>query len=862
MQNTTMQNRMWKLLALALTTAFISGGVAEAAPGYKRRTAKTTIPVKNTNRGTGLDRVQAEKAVTLYRQRIGLNTDAPGVCDWQGKVVNAMLVFGSRGETSDEIATLVRTYLTHKKSGTLEGATLEKCRLNAQGVTAEISKTWHNKALQIASSEGLGNIEKLYQLYLESFPQASDIGDMQYYYAELLWLRAEYEKDQKLASQRWEKAAIAFTAVVQNGKVNANELKNSAYAAVLSWKNALAVDPRTMAASTVFNAKNAEQDTPEARPIGSREKMMLAAFETYSKYIEDPSDDEVVMLTFLKARVYWRHGRLQESLPFFYEIVEKHSEHELALFSANLLLDSLIRLKKYDEVNKLVHKLLKNKKFAQAHDELRERLLGIKSVVMRKAAEQLEKSGRHIACGQAYLDIYNANPSGGRMDEVLYNAGVCFEQGKAMELAVGMYALLSKRFPRSPRNHKGLIRTANIYGSMAEYEKAAEKYEAYAMRYGAENDDPFALLNAATYRKAVGMDKAAIENIENFVKRYKKRMKEETAAAIFGLADIYEKHGDKDKVIETYKRYLKEVGRSGGMDRLLIANAKIGEMLWKQSCKSTVDGVCANIKHERAARRNTGKKRGRGLNLPRQCGGAKSKVGMSLVSRNRRKTAEAKKYFKAALALVKKGAIERVPDPSRRAAAIYWMAATRFYMVGERYEKYLSLNVPAKLNFSPNNEKKKRDSEMRFNEWNEDKKKLAAQLYVEYGEIKDITGGGAAWAIAAAARVGQLHQNFSLSLLTAEIPKELRLGPQARDEVDAYCAGMTTAAEGFENKSIQAFGFCLNLSTSLNWFNDWSRLCEKELAQMRPAHFPIGIELHGQPNGVADITDTAPLQSE
>ena len=29
--------------------------------------------------------------------------------------------------------------------------------------------------------------------------------------------------------------------------------------------------------------------------------------------------------------------------------------------------------------------------------------------------------------------------------------------------------------------------------------------------------------------------------------------------------------------------------------------------------------------------------------------------------------------------------------------------------------------------------------------------------------------------------------------------------------------------------SVNAFGFCLDKSTELNWFNQWSRLCEKEL---------------------------------
>jgi tetratricopeptide (TPR) repeat protein len=459
----------------------------------------------------------------------------------------------------------------------------------------------------------------------------------------------------------------------------------------------------------------------------------------------------------------------------------------------------------------------------------------------------------------AYLDIYNANPEGDGMDEVLYNAGVCFEDGKSIGLAIRMYGVLDKKFPKSTRNQKALVRMGSAYGSIAEYEKAAIKYEAYAKRYGGEKDAPKALQNAVTYRKGIGMDKEAISDIESFVKKYQKKMKEEAAAAMFGLAGIYENQGDKDMVVKAYKRYIKQIGKSGGNDRLLIANAKIGEIAWEKSCKNTTDGACVKIKRERATRRRSkSKKRRRGVTLPTQCG-PESKIKLTVVSRDKRSTKEANKYFKAALALAKKGAIDKAPDPGRKAAAIYWMAASRFYLVGERYEKFLSLKFPTKLSFSPKNEKKKKDSEKRFNKWLSDKAKLAKEINSEYGQIKDITGGGAAWAVAAAARVGQVSQNFSDGLFTAEIPKEVRTGPYAEDGVDAYCDALTTAAAPLEDKSLEAFGFCLNLSTQLNWFNDWSRLCEKELGQIRPADFPTATEFHGLPNGASDITDTQGL---
>lgn len=806
-----------------------------------------------------LDQGQAEKAIFTYRQLMTVKPKDPDVCEWQGNVVNAMLAAGDQKKKSLAIQRLVKVYSAHSKAKILKGSKLAECKDNAQGTSGEMAKIWHIEAIKTLNPAALANVEGLYKLYISSFPKAKDNGQMQYYYADLLWQRAEYEKNPRLATERWEKAAMAFTGVTESGVVKGVQLKEAAYAAVLAWKNALAIDPRTTKVpKTKLDAKAEKAEIPTPKPIGEREKKMIGAFDLYIKYIKDPSDDELVMMKFLKARIYWRYDRLEEANPFFYDIIEKHPGHETSLFSANILLNSLIRLKKYDEMNKMVKKLLRNKELMK-DEELKTRLASIQQKSMRLKAEELEKKGRHIACGQAYLEIYELNNKAEGTDEVLYNGGVCFEDGKSIGLALGLYALLGKDYPDSQHNKKALVRMGSAFAAIAKYKSASEKYEEYAKRFGGEKDAANALKNAVTYRKGIGMDKEAIQNIENFVKKYKKKMKADASAAMFGLAGIYENQKNDEMVIKAYKRYIKEIGKSGGSDRLLIANAKIGEILWKQSCKTEENGACVKTQRERAIRGSKRKRRS-GSALPTQCG-PESKIKLTVVGRDKRKSKEALKYFKTALSFVKKGAVKNAPDAGRKAAAIYWMAASRFYMIGPRYESFLSLKFPTKLDFDPRNKKKAADSAKRFSKWQTQKVKLAGDINKGYGEVKNITGGGAAWAVAAAARVGQVTQNFSDALFTAEIPNSVRTGSFAEDKVDAYCDALTTAAAPLEDKSLEAYGFCLNLSTKLNWFNDWSRLCEKELGQIRPGDFPTATEYHGSADTAADITDRENLIS-
>jgi hypothetical protein len=129
-----------------------------------------------------------------------------------------------------------------------------------------------------------------------------------------------------------------------------------------------------------------------------------------------------------------------------------------------------------------------------------------------------------------------------------------------------------------------------------------------------------------------------------------------------------------------------------------------------------------------------------------------------------------------------------------------------------------------------------------------------------YKEI--LNGKSAAWAIAAAARMGQIPQNFADGLYRAEVPAIARTGPYAEDLYFAYCGVLEDFAKPLEQTSIAAFTFCLDETTKRNWFNTWAKLCERELGQINPQDFPAALEVHGKPDEVASVTDMSGLIPE
>lgn len=111
-------------------------------------------------------------------------------------------------------------------------------------------------------------------------------------------------------------------------------VKEAAYAAVLAWKNALNIDDHGEGPDKEKNDKDFKP-----RPIPEFQNKMVKAFDTYIKYV--PNAPELVTIKYRKARIFYDYNHFDDAVKLFQDVVEKHTDHELAEYSANLMLDAL-----------------------------------------------------------------------------------------------------------------------------------------------------------------------------------------------------------------------------------------------------------------------------------------------------------------------------------------------------------------------------------------------------------------------------------------------------------------------------------------------------------------------------------------
>jgi outer membrane protein assembly factor BamD (BamD/ComL family) len=789
---------------------------------------------------------KSAKAIDVYRELVGLDGKHAHVCSWQYAV--ARLTTGKAAQV-DEIETLVALsgkLAARKGKGKLPADELAACRDDAAMIADDLARAYHAEWMKTRDDDTLGLAERLYRVFLDGFPGADDHGEMAYYHANLAWARAEAEGSARRQTERWEETAAAFPAVVHGRELAGALLVDAAEAAVQAWINADAADPR---AKVTAPAEGEAITAPAPTPLPAREQQLLAAIADYRGLEAKTDDDMLVEMTFVEAKVYRRYDHLEEALVPLADLALHHRAHERGPIAIDLLLHALNRLGREDELIRWVGVLLDDGKLLEREPELATRLRHLDHQARRKQAEACDaaakKSGddrRYVACGQGYVDLWNADPDVADADQLLWNAAIDLERGRSIGTAIEIFEALAREYPKSELAARALVKLGDNYARIAWYREAAEKLEEYAKRYGGEHDAFDAMNDAVLYRKGIGDDKQAIADTSFFVDAFEARDGAAAADASYSLTAIYEKKGDPDATVKHLRRYVARFGAKGGVAREVGAWSRIAELLWARSCGvTTVDGSCVKVARERAVRRTGGRAR---TKLPTQCGDS-DKIRLVVVARD----AALLKQARAAMAMAV-AAYERGGRP-RAARSPY--ARARFLQAEASYEAYLALAFPANLDFTAGKAKK---SLARFDAWVKARRTAGAKAAKLYGVVVEIKEPDDA--IASAARLGQIEQNFAAALYTAPIPASVRTGAGAAEAVDTYCTTLDDVAAPHEEEAVHSFDRCLAASTRLGWFSTWSRLCERELGQLRPDAYPTAAELRAAPDTAAALTALEP----
>jgi tetratricopeptide (TPR) repeat protein len=812
----------------------------------------------------------------VYRKIITLNESSPRLCEWQNKILRNTLSAGNKRDQVQELKRLGNVYEAMLKKQNVKKDVMAECKNSFHDTGKELALIWHKEAQRTKNSDTYQLAGMVYKEFLSHFNQEKDTPEITFYYGEILWQMAA-----------WKEAAEVYTQVVHlapKGKY----VKEAAYAAVLAWKNALNIED---------TGEGVDKDKKDLKPrkIPEYQQKMIDAFDTYIKYV--PDAPELVKIKYRKARIYYDYNHFEDAIKLFGDIVDHHVNDELAIYSANLLLDCLNILKRYKELLATVEKYLANPVLMK-DEEFRKQMVSLKTDSLVAEAKQYEKEKNYKECGISFIAAAETIPDHKDHAQRLYNAGLCFQNARLIGQAIKAREQLIAAHPKDPLAQRALFQIASGYHQLAYYSEAARRYEEFAKQFPGEKKAFTALGNAYSFRIGLGEFDKAIDDMNSFVKYYGSKKPADTANVVFQMSEVYEKQKKTDELVKHLEAYLKRWGAKGGIDKQILAHFKLGEIAWTKSCPQPgvngacikVDRVTMNGKWTTIARINSkikDKKRKIKERQRTQCGPPTSSK-ITVYDRSSKLASSAQKHFSEVLRLWAKGDAEKklsqqVPNAGEAAARDVFMrfavAGAAFYQAEQVYEQFLKVKFPPGLDFQQPTQwdtkkqaeakkKKYEDSSKKFLAYLTDKTKLAERLAGPTKEKKGMYDyvleyHVAHWTIAGSARIGQVFADFVNQLYTAEIPKDLK----EKDEWGNYpreifCDALVDKAEPIEGKAVKGYDMCLAAATKESWFNEWSSMCEVELNQMKPAEYPLAAEAKPEPGYVSTPITPAAVISE
>lgn len=182
---------------------------------------------------------------------------------------------------------------------------------------------------------------QLYQQYLAGNRDDAD-ASTSFFDAELLFRLERYDE----AATMYERV----TTLAPKGK----HTDEAAYGFVIAAKNAVKSD----------NGSQGKPPCPEPKPcpIPADQQRLLAAFDRYLQVTAKSADRPNI--EYRRARVFYERNHFAEAAQQFDHVFTTYPDHELATYSANLEMDCLAILKRYDELRALVERVKKSPSMA------------------------------------------------------------------------------------------------------------------------------------------------------------------------------------------------------------------------------------------------------------------------------------------------------------------------------------------------------------------------------------------------------------------------------------------------------------------------------------------------------------------
>ncbi|MDP9033469.1 MAG: tetratricopeptide repeat protein [Myxococcota bacterium] len=808
-----------------------------------------------------LDTGHYPEAIALYKDLIVRDAASDRGCEYQSRITEATMAMkaGDKAAIVAELNNQFKRFAQYKQENRSAEAK-QKCANRTASLATETAMAWHLEAVGSQGQRGTGD------------PKTMDLASLLYKKVSETWNSDEFSKfdfprlvkedwptiykikynmaDLLYFREKWAECGPAFDAVVQENP-KAPEAAEAAYAAVLCFQNIYLAQhqkgaDRKGSGNLPGVGKDIKQDSDEkyrAKEMSDAQKTMVSSFNRYVCYIHPEKTDadgqkQLVEVKYARCRLYFEAQHWEEAGACFREIAYSHTENDSAVYAAQLYLESINVLMFHGQPNrnsciddmisdvpKFIEMFCSGDKM-QKNEETCTILTKVQCDIQRLRAQRIvedaDKGGSNALelfekGGKAYFDLWekygatplrnNQPPQCEKLDEIVENAARAFQAGHLVASAIRARMVLlnpTYRMEKTDLAKDAMFKIGGNWQAIAVYDQAAEWYERYAKENPRRKSADKSLSDAIVLRLGLGQEDQAVADVKQYQKDYGNSNATETAQIAFAIGAHY---ADKEDWESTRKAL------SGAMGTLDKAPPDI-----QVQAHATLARALLHMKSENPAKAEYAKVR-------------------ALWGDGTAPQLRIKESYKA------EGEDQMA---HRLGKALDAVGEAIFYAAEERKkEKVDALPFPAYKGPSS------KEDILKYNEktlkpWVVKKQTAIEDVDKDYQKITELQPvPPPRWVIAAASRAGLMWGNFVDAFRAAPIPKEWAKDAEIRG---TYYQHLDEASEPVKvNKAKPALKRCLDDSVKYQYFDEYSRDCEKWLAKNYKTEYHVVDELRGAP---------------
>jgi TolA-binding protein len=295
-----------------------------------------------------------------------------------------------------------------------------------------------------------------------------------------------------------------------------------------------------------FEAAKAAREKPKETPT---DKKLSEAMELYASTY--PNDPDLPEMLFRQGRLYYDYQVYDPAVRQWGLLLEKHPNSSYARGAGELILDSFNKSQDYQNIETWGRRLLTAPAFAEPSGQARLQNLIVQAIF--KQGEQLSASGAHDQSAAAYLRAANEFPKDERAAQAGVNAVIEAEHAVNLPRVREAAALLNDKYRARPEAAKGIWIAASLHQSLGLLAEAAGYHETLAAHWPKDERHQDAAYNAVLLRTTLGQREQAVQDGEQFQRRYPSGNTTDEVTFLMGKA--HEQAEDWRSARNLYTRY-------------------------------------------------------------------------------------------------------------------------------------------------------------------------------------------------------------------------------------------------------------------------------------------------------------------